>query len=100
MAAQSGQPGLQCGEGIRLQPVVDPAAALSVRQQSRFTQNLEVKGELRLGQVEIPCQVTDAAFAKRQRMDHLKPDRVGQCFEHPPRLLGIEGVLDHKSCIP
>ena len=100
MAAQLGQPGLQCCKGIRLQAVVDPAAALTVRQQPRFSKHPEVKGELRLGEVEISGEITDAAFALSQRMDHVQADGVGQRFEQLPGLLGIEGVLGHKSCIP
>ena len=100
MAAQFGQPGFQCCEGIRLQAVVDPAAALPIRQQPRLSKHPEMKRELRLGEVEITGEVTDAAFALRQRMDHVEADRVGQCFEQLPRLLDIEGVLDHKSSVP
>ena len=59
-----------------------------------------MKRELRLGEVEITCEVTDAAFTLRKRMDHVEADRVGQCFEQLPRLLAIEGVLDHKSSVP
>ena len=59
-----------------------------------------MKRELRLGEVEITGEVTDAAFTLRQRMDHVEADRVGQCFEQLPRLLAIEGVLDHKSSAP
>ena len=36
-----------------------------------------MKRELRLGEVEITCEVTDAAFTLRQRMDHVEADRVG-----------------------
>ena len=100
VAAQFGQPGLQCCKGIRLQAVVDPAAALSIRQQPRLAKHPEMKRELRLGEVEITGEVTDAAFTLRQRMDHVEADRVGQCFEQLPRLLAIEGVLDHKSSVP
>ena len=97
MAAQLGQPGFQGFQGVRLQAVVDPAAALPVCQQPRFAKHPEMKGELRLGEVEISCEITDASFALCQRMDHVEADRVGQCFEQLPRLLDIEGVLDHKS---
>ena len=100
MVAQFGQPGLQGCQGIRLQAVIDPAAALPVHQQSRFPQHLEVKGEFRLGKMEICCQIADAAFAPRQRMDHVEADGVSQRFEQLPRLLSIEGVLDHKSSVP
>ena len=100
MAAQFSQPGLQCRQGIRLQPVVDPAAALPVHQQSRVPQHLEVKGEFGLGKIKIAGQITDAAFALRQCMDHVQADGVGQRFEQLPGLLGIQGVLDHKSRIP
>ena len=100
MAAQLGQPGLQCCERIRLQAVVDPAAALPVCEQSCFSKHPEVKRELRLGEVEVSSEVTDASFALRQRMDHVEADRVGQCFEHLPRLFDIEGVLDHKISLP
>ena len=100
MAAQLGQPALQCCKGIWLQPVVNPAAALSVCQQPRFTKHPEVKGEFGLGEVEIPGEITDAAFSLCQHLDHLKADRVGQRFEHLPGLLGIQSVLDHKSHIP
>ena len=100
MAAQLGQPGFQCSQGIRLQAVVDPAAALAIRQQPRLSQHPEMKRELRLGEVEISGEVTDAAFALRQRMDYVETDRVGQCFEQLPRLIPVEGVLDHKSSAP
>ena len=59
-----------------------------------------MKGELRLGEVEITGEVADAAFALRQCMNHVEADGVGQCFEQLPRLLDIEGVLDHKSSVP
>ena len=100
MAAQIGQSGFQCRQGIRLQAVVDPAAALPVLQQPRFAKHSEMERELRLGEVEITGEVTDASFALRQRMDHVETDRVGQCFEQLPRLLPVEGVLDHKSSAP
>jgi len=100
VAAQLGQPGFQGCQGIRLQAVVDPAAALPVRQQPRFSKHPEVEGEFRLGEVEITGEITDASFALRQRMDHVEADRVGQCFEQLPRLLAVEGVLDHKSSVP
>ena len=100
MAAQFGQPGLQCCKGIRLQAVVDPAAALPIRQQPRLAKHPEMKRELRLGKVEITGEVTDAAFTLRQCMDYVEADRVGQCFEQPPRLLTIDGVLDHRSSGP
>ena len=100
VAAQFGQPGLQCCKGIRSQAVVNPAAALSIRQQPRFAKHPEMKRELRLGEVEITGEVTDAAFTLRERMDYVEADRVGQCFEQLPRLLAIEGVLDHKSSVP
>ena len=100
VAAQLGQPGLQGRKGIRLQAVVDPAAALTVRQQPRFAKHPEVKGELRLGEVEISGEITDAAFTLSQRMDYVQADGVGKRFEQLPGLFGIQGVLDHKSCIP
>ena len=53
--------------------------------------------ELRLGELEITGELTDAPFALRQRMDHVEADGVGQCFKQPPRLFDIEGVLDHKN---
>ena len=59
-----------------------------------------MKRELRLGEVEITGEVTNASFALCQRMDHVEADRVGQCFEHLPGLLGAEGVLDHRSSVP
>ena len=100
MAAQFGQPYLQCCQGIRLQAVVDPAAALPIRQQPRFSKHLEVKREFRLGEVEITGEITDAPFALGQRMDHVEADRVGQRLKQLPGLLDIEGVLDHKSSAP
>ena len=59
-----------------------------------------MKGEFRLGEVEISGEITHAAFSLCQRVDHLEADGVGQRFEHLPGLLGIQGVLDHKSLIP
>ena len=100
MAAQFGQPGFQCCQDIRLQAVVDPAAALPTRQQPRLSQHPEMERELRLGELEITGEVTDASFPLRQHMDHVETDRVGQCFEQLPRLLPIEGVLDHTSSVP
>ena len=100
MAAQFGQPGFQCCKRIRLQAVVDPAAALPIRQQPRLSQHPEMEREPRLGEVEITGEVTDTSFALRQRMDHVETDRVGQCFEQLSRLLPVEGVLDHKSSVP
>ena len=97
MKAQLRQPGFQCCQGVRLQAVVDPAAALSVCQQPCFAKHLEMKRELRLGEVEITGEVADASFALRKCMDHIEADRVCQCFKQLPRLLDIEGVLDHKS---
>ena len=99
VAAQFSQPGFQCCQAVRLQSVVDPAAALSVCQQPRLSKHPEMKRELRLGEVEITGEVADASFALRQCMDHVEADRVGQCFEQLSRLLNIEGVLDHKSRI-
>ena len=100
MEAQFGQPGFQGCQGVRLQAVVDPAAALPIRQQPRLSQHPEMERELRLGEVELTGELTDASFALRQRMDHFETDRVGQCFEQLPRLLPVEGVLDHKSSVP
>ena len=100
MEAQFGQPGFQGCQGVRLQAVVDPAAALPIRQQPRLSQHPEMERELRLGEVELTGEVTDASFPLCQRMDHVETDRVGQCFEQLPRLLSIEGVLDHKSSVP
>jgi len=59
-----------------------------------------MKRELRLGEVEITSEVTYAAFTLRQCMDYVEADRVGQCFEQLPRLLTIQGVLDHNSSVP
>ena len=53
--------------------------------------------ELRLGEIELTGEVTDASFPLRQRMDHVEADGVGQCFKQPPGLFDIEGVLDHKN---
>ena len=100
MEAQFGQPGFQGCQGVRLQAVVDPAAALPIRQQPRLSQHPEMERELRLGEVELTGEVTDASFPLCQRMDHVETDRVGQCFEQLPRLLPVEGVLDHKSSVP
>ena len=47
--------------------------------------------------MEISGEVTDAAFALRQSMDHVQADGVSKRFEHLPGLLDIEGVLDHRS---
>ena len=100
MEAQFGQPGFQGCQGVRLQAVVDPAAALPIRQQPRLSQHPEMEREFRLGEVELTGEVTDASFPLCQRMDHVETDRVGQCFEQLPRLLPVEGVLDHKSSVP
>ena len=59
-----------------------------------------MKGKFGLGEVEIPRQIADASFSKRQSMNHLEADGIGKRFEHLPGLLGIEGVLHHKSSVP
>ena len=80
VAAQLSQPDFQGCQGIRLQAVVDPAAALPVCQEACFAKHLQVKGELDW-EVEICGQITDASFPVRQSVDHLQANRLGRRFD-------------------
>jgi len=46
-----------------------------------------MKGELRLGQIQIAGEVTDAALAVLQGLHHLKADRLGQGAQEPLGLI-------------
>ncbi len=46
-----------------------------------------MKRELRLGQIQMAGEVTDAALAMLQGLDHLQADRFGQGAQQPLCLL-------------
>ena len=100
MLPQGGQPVLQRGEGIRLQAVIGPAAAVSVSQQPAIPQHAQVKRQARLGDSQIRGEITDATFALGQGVDHVKTSGVCKSLQGLPGLLCGEGVLHHLSGFP
>jgi hypothetical protein len=70
------QPLLQLLQGIGLEPVIDPTALLAIHEEATLLQDFEMEGQLRLGQAQIGCEITNAALAASQDFDQLEADRL------------------------
>ena len=51
-----------------------------------------MKGELRLGQIQIAGEIADAALTARQGFHHLQTHRIGEGLQQLARLVGLEGT--------
>jgi len=96
---QLAEPVLQGGQGGGIEAVIDPAALLAGTDQAGLFEHLEVKRELRLGQIQIGGEVTHAALTAGQRLNHLQAEGFGEGPEQRPGLLGLEGRAGNSTWI-
>ena len=93
------EPVLQGGQGGGVEAVIDPAALLAGTDQAGLLQHLEMKRELRLGQIQIGGEIADAALTAAQRLNHLQAEGFGKGPEERPGLLGLEGWAGNSTWI-
>ena len=93
------KPVLQGGQGGGVEAVIDPAALLAGTDQAGLLQHLEMKRELRLGQIQIGGEIADAALTAAQRLNHLQAEGFGEGPEERPGLLGLEGRAGNSTWI-
>lgn len=82
---------MQLGERLRRDTVVRPATLLSIRDEPRIAQHLQVKGQPRLRCIEIGLQIADATLPLSQHVENSQSRLVGECVEQlrRARLIGF-----------
>ena len=85
------EPVTQLQQGCGLQPVVNPAALLTGRDQAGFLHDLEVKRELRLRQLQRRGEITDAALPIPEGRQHAQADWISQRPQKQLRPLESKG---------
>jgi uncharacterized protein YlxW (UPF0749 family) len=65
----------------QVEAVVDPPTLLASLDQVSLLQDLEVKGELGLGNLDAIAEVTDTHFLVPQQVHHLQAGGVRQGFK-------------------